>query len=62
MSLEFLGLDAKESISESDLEQALKDHLQEFSHENLGQLNVYVGYYKENEMYPGDNPPVGISS
>lgn len=108
MSLEFLGLDAKESISESDLEQALKDHLQEFmlelgkgfcfearhkrlliddeyyfpdlvfynrilhcsviielkneefSHENLGQLNAYVGYYKENEMYPGDNPPVGI--
>ena len=30
------------------------------SHENLGQLNAYVGYYKENEMYPGDNPPVGI--
>lgn len=108
MSLEFLGLDAKESISESDLEQALKDHLQEFmlelgkgfcfearhkrilidddyyfpdltfynrilhcsviielkneefSHEHLGQLNAYVGYYKENEMYPGDNPPVGI--
>lgn len=108
MALEFLGLDAKESISESDLEQALKDHLQEFmlelgkgfcfearhkrlliddeyyfpdlvfynrilhcsviielkneefSHENLGQLNAYVGYYKENEMYPGDNPPVGI--
>lgn len=33
---------------------------EEFSHENLGQLNAYVGYYKENEMYPGDNPPVGI--
>ena len=108
MALEFLGLDAKDSITESDLEQALKDHLQEFmlelgkgfcfearhkrilidddyyfpdlifynrilhcsviielkneefSHENLGQLNAYVGYYKENEMYPGDNPPVGI--
>jgi len=108
MALEFLGLDAKESVTESDLEQALKDHLQEFmlelgrgfcfearqkriliddeyyfpdlvfynrilhcsvimelkneefSHENLGQLNAYVGYYKENEMYPGDNPPVGI--
>ncbi len=30
MALEFLGLDAKESITESDLEQALKDHLQEF--------------------------------
>ena len=108
MALEFLGLDAKDAISEPDLEQALKDHLQEFmlelgkgfcfearqkrlliddeyyfpdlvfynrilhcsviielkneefSHENLGQLNAYVGYYKENEMYPGDNPPVGI--
>ena len=108
MALEFLGLDAKDSITESDLEQALVDHLQEFmlelgngfcfearhkrilidddyyfpdlvmynrilhcsviielkneefSHENLGQLNSYVGYYKENEMYPGDNPPVGI--
>ncbi|MCR5024846.1 MAG: PDDEXK nuclease domain-containing protein [Lachnospiraceae bacterium] len=108
IALEFLGLDAKESITESDLEKALKDHLQEFmlelgsgfcfearhkrilidddyyfpdlvfynrilhcsvivelkneefSHENFGQLNAYVGYYKENEMYPGDNPPVGI--
>ena len=108
IALEFLGLDAKEAVSESDLEQALIDHLQEFmlelgygfcfearhkrlliddeyyfpdlvfynrilhcsvivelkneefSHENLGQLNAYVGYYKENEMHPGDNPPVGI--
>ncbi len=108
MTLEFLGLDAKEAVSETDLEQALIDHLQEFmlelgygfcfearhkrlliddeyyfpdlvfynrilhcsvivelkneefSHENLGQLNAYVGYYKENEMHPGDNPPVGI--
>ena len=107
-ALEFLGLDARESITESDLEKALIDHLQEFmlelgsgfcfearhkrilidgdyyfpdlvfynrilhcnviielkneefSHENLGQLNAYVGYYKENEMHTGDNPPVGI--
>lgn len=36
----------------------LKDD--EFSHENLGQLNAYVSHYKENEMQPGDNPPVGI--
>ncbi len=36
----------------------LKD--EEFSHQNLGQLNAYVSYYKENEMQPGDNPPVGI--
>ena len=33
---------------------------EEFSHENLGQLNAYVSYYKENEMQLGDNPPVGI--
>lgn len=33
---------------------------EEFSHENLGQLNAYVSYYRENEMQPGDNPPVGI--
>ena len=33
---------------------------EEFTHENLGQLNAYVSHYKENEMQPGDNPPVGI--
>ena len=107
-TFEFLGLDAKEAVSESDLEQALMDHLQEFmlelgegfcfearqkriiiddkyyfidmvfynrllhcnviielkndefKHEDLGQLNAYVGYYKKNEMSEGDNPPVGI--
>ena len=32
----------------------------EFRHEYLGQLNAYVSYYKENEMYKGDNPPIGI--
>lgn len=107
-ALEFLGLDDREAISESDLENALIDHLREFllesgkglcfearqkrllidgeyfypdlvfyhrylhcsviidlkdhefRHEDLGQLNAYVGYYKKNEMAEGDNPPVGI--
>ena len=107
-TFEFLGLDARESVSETDLEQALMDHLQEFmielgqgfcfearqkriiiddkyyfvdlvfynrllhcnviielkndefKHEDLGQLNAYVGYYKKHEMIDGDNPPVGI--
>lgn len=36
----------------------LKD--EEFSHQNLGQLNAYVSHYKEHEMQPGDNPPIGI--
>jgi hypothetical protein len=31
-----------------------------FSHANAGQMNVYLNYYKENEMTEGDNPPVGI--
>ena len=107
-TFEFLGIDARDAVSESDLEQALMDHLQEFmlelgegfcfearqkriiiddiyyfidlifynrllhcnviielkndefKHEDLGQLNAYVGYYKKNEMTEGDNPPVGI--
>lgn len=107
-TFEFLGLDAKDAVSESDLEQALMNHLQEFmlelgegfcfearqkriiiddkyyfidmvfynrllhcnviielkndefKHEDLGQLNAYVAYYKENEMSEGDNLPVGI--
>ncbi|MBO5637116.1 MAG: DUF1016 family protein [Acidaminococcaceae bacterium] len=107
-AFEFLGLEIKDTVSESDIEQALMDHLQEFllemgkgfcfearqkriiiddeyffidlvlynrvlhcnviielkddkfTHEHFGQLNAYVAYYKENEMNPGDNPPVGI--
>lgn len=105
---EFLGLSAKDVVSESDIEDALITHLQnfllelgkgfclearqkriiiddeyyyadlvfynrvlhcsvivelkndEFRHEHIGQLNAYVGYYAENEMQPGDNPPIGI--
>lgn len=32
----------------------------EFRHEHIGQLNAYVSYFAENEMNPGDNPPIGI--
>jgi predicted nuclease of restriction endonuclease-like (RecB) superfamily len=34
--------------------------LEEFNHENIGQLNTYVSWYKKNMMSEGDNPPVGI--
>jgi len=34
--------------------------LSEFSHENIGQLNTYVSWYKQNMMVKDDNPPVGI--
>lgn len=32
----------------------------DFSHENIGQLNTYVSWYKKNMVLEGDNPPVGI--
>jgi len=31
-----------------------------FDHADAGQMNVYLNYYKENEMHEGDNPPVGL--
>lgn len=105
---EFLGLKAKEVMSESDLEDGLLDKLQDFllelghgfcfearqkriligdaygfidlvfyhrilkchvlidlkveqfSHENIGQLNTYVSWYRKNMMTDNDNPPIGI--
>lgn len=107
-TFEFLGLDAKDAINESDLEEALIIHLQEFllelgkgfcfearqkrlviddeyyyadlvfynrilhcnviielkndefRHGDLSQLNAYVSYFRDKEINPGDNPPVGI--
>lgn len=32
----------------------------EFRHSDLSQLNAYVSYFRDLEMNPGDNPPVGI--
>jgi predicted nuclease of restriction endonuclease-like (RecB) superfamily len=106
--LEFLDLDEKSEYSESDLEQQILNHLQEFlielgtgfcfearqkritfnnkhyridlvfyhkilkcnilidlklneyDHSHAGQMNLYLNYYKENEMSEGDNPPIGI--
>lgn len=34
--------------------------IREFAHTDAGQMNFYLNYMKENEMEPGDNPPVGI--
>ncbi|MGC1720951.1 MAG: PDDEXK nuclease domain-containing protein [Isosphaeraceae bacterium] len=34
--------------------------LEEFSHENIGQLNTYVSWYRSNVKAPDDNPPIGI--
>ena len=32
----------------------------EFDHADAGQMNVYLNYFRKNEMTDGDNPPVGI--
>lgn len=32
----------------------------EFSHENLGQLNTYVNWYRKHMMTRGDNRPIGL--
>ena len=98
--LEFLGLEPNASFYESDLEQALIDHLQKFllelgrgfsfvsrqkrftfdgrhfyidlifynyifklgdlTHQDLGQMQMYVNYYTREMMNDGDNPPIGI--
>ncbi len=31
-----------------------------FDHADAGQMNMYLNYYRKNEMTDGDNPPVGI--
>jgi predicted nuclease of restriction endonuclease-like (RecB) superfamily len=106
--LEFLGLEEKPEYNESDLEQQILNHLQqflielgtgfcfearqkritfnnkyyridlvfyhrilkchvlidlkihEFDYADAGQMNLYLNYYKDNEIGEGDNPPVGI--
>lgn len=32
----------------------------DFDHSDAGQMNVYLNYFKENEMVENDNPPIGI--
>lgn len=34
--------------------------LGEFSHADAGQMNLYLNYFKENEMEKGDREPIGI--
>lgn len=108
MVLDFLGLSEKASYTETNLEQAIINHLQlflmeagrgfcfearqrrisfdnrhyridlvfyhrilkchvlfdlkigPFDHADAGQMNLYLNYYRENEMSEGDNLPVGI--
>ncbi|MBN2858490.1 MAG: DUF1016 family protein [Candidatus Delongbacteria bacterium] len=106
--LEFIGMEERSEYSETQMEQAIIDHLHkflmemgrgfcfearqkritfnnrhykidlvfyhrilkchvlidlkigEFDHADAGQMNLYLNYYKENEMAEGDNLPIGI--
>ena len=85
--MEFLQIQPDTHVYESDLEQALIDHLQHFllelgrgfsfvsrlkcfvlidlktdtlTHQDLGQMQMYVNYYTRELMNEGDNPPIGI--
>ncbi len=59
--LEFLDLNQNNRFYESDLEQALIDlKLGDLSHQDLGQMQMYVHYYEREMMNEGDNPPIGI--
>lgn len=34
--------------------------IREFSHSDVGQMNFYLNYYKNEIMEPNDNPPIGL--
>jgi hypothetical protein len=34
--------------------------LRGYHYSDAGQMNLFLNYYKENEMTDGDNPPIGI--
>ena len=60
----FEFLDLKDEYSESDLEEALINHIDlkigSFSHADAGQMNFYLNYARENWGREGENPPVGL--
>ena len=106
--LEFTGLPKQKRYKESDLEKALKDHMEQFllemgrgfafvgrqymmqigsrqfkvdlvfyhcilkcyvlidlkraeiKHGDIGQMNLYLNYFKAEVCQPDDNPPIGI--
>ena len=61
-TLEFLGIEEKKRYKEKDLEEKLIDNMQMFllKHKDIGQMNMYLGYFAKEENVEGDNPPIGI--
>jgi hypothetical protein len=34
--------------------------IREVKYDDIGQMNMYMGYFAKEENYDGDNPPIGI--
>ena len=32
----------------------------DLTHQDIGQMQMYVNYYTRTQMTPGDNPPIGL--
>ncbi|RXJ82888.1 PDDEXK nuclease domain-containing protein [Arcobacter cloacae] len=70
--LDFTGLETKEKYNEHDridlvfYHRVLKCHIlvdlkvRAFSHADVGQMNFYLNYYKNEISMESDNPPIGI--
>lgn len=58
---EFLKIPEPYQVSESQLETVLCDHqINDVQHQDIGQMNMYLGYFANEENVEGDNPPIGI--
>lgn len=59
--MEFLQIQPDTHVYEGELEQALIDlKMGQLTHQDLGQMQMYVNYYTRELMNEGDTPPIGI--
>jgi hypothetical protein len=35
-------------------------NIKKVKHQDIGQMNMYLGYFAKEEFFEGDNPPIGI--
>ena len=40
--------------------ELLKNQINDVQHHDIGQMNLYMGYFANEENTEGDNPPIGI--
>lgn len=50
-------------VADADVRQWYADEAAkagDLTHQDLGQMQMYVNYYTRTQMNPGDNPPIGL--